>query len=278
MTTIRGIDAAPSVVTMTGAMPVTRIVPARPMTNAPHQFVSFARPPPAYSSSSRDAEPAPGSSAMDLLLLFRVDRDTNVRKYTKPSVESSLYTVRQPVCKKLWWRSTRPSGKTWPPRPLPVPSASGYTCRRQPVRCRVPAFCGPGSEAKKRRPHGRARPRLGERRRAVHATPDGGGGARVHPRQRHRVPVRAVRGHARQAEREARAGLALRRPADRRRGLRGLRGGRHRPDAELAGHGGDAGHPHAHAAPLPPERRAVRLRRLRRGRGVAVRPAHDPPP
>ena len=31
----------------TGAMPVTRIVPARPMTNAPHQFVSFARPPPA---------------------------------------------------------------------------------------------------------------------------------------------------------------------------------------------------------------------------------------
>src|SRR5919199_3676810 len=70
MTTISGIDAAPSVVTMTGAMPVTRIVPARPMTKAPHQFVSFARPPPAYSSSSRDAGPAPGSSAMDLLLLF----------------------------------------------------------------------------------------------------------------------------------------------------------------------------------------------------------------
>src|SRR3954451_17371443 len=60
-----GIDAAPSDVTMTGAMPVTRIVPARPMTNAPHQFVSFASPPPAYSSSSRDGALAPGSSAID---------------------------------------------------------------------------------------------------------------------------------------------------------------------------------------------------------------------
>src|ERR671929_134908 len=38
---ISGIDAAPSDVTMTGAIPVTRIVPARPMTNAPHQFVSM---------------------------------------------------------------------------------------------------------------------------------------------------------------------------------------------------------------------------------------------
>src|SRR5713226_4678109 len=47
-----GIDEAPSDVTMTGAMPVTRIVPARPITNAPHQFVSCLRPPPAYSSSS----------------------------------------------------------------------------------------------------------------------------------------------------------------------------------------------------------------------------------
>src|SRR4051812_45258060 len=67
---ISGIDAAPSDVTMTGAIPVTRIVPARPMTNAPHQFVSLARPPPAYSSSSRDAPPAPGSSAIRLLLLL----------------------------------------------------------------------------------------------------------------------------------------------------------------------------------------------------------------
>src|SRR5215212_5457268 len=66
MPTMSGIDAAPSDVTMSGAMPVTRIVPARPMTNAPHQFVSFASPPPAYSSSSWDAARAPGSSAMGL--------------------------------------------------------------------------------------------------------------------------------------------------------------------------------------------------------------------
>ena len=41
-----GIAAAPTDVTMTGAMPVTRIVPARPMTKAPHQLVSRLRPPP----------------------------------------------------------------------------------------------------------------------------------------------------------------------------------------------------------------------------------------
>src|SRR3954467_791229 len=64
MAMMTGIEAAPSDVTITGAMPVTRIVPARPMTNAPHQLVSFASPPPAYSSSSRDAGFAPGSSAM----------------------------------------------------------------------------------------------------------------------------------------------------------------------------------------------------------------------
>ena len=63
MTTISGIDAAPSEVTMTGAMPVTRIVPARPTTNAPHQFVSCASPPPSYSSTSWCAE-APSCSCM----------------------------------------------------------------------------------------------------------------------------------------------------------------------------------------------------------------------
>ena len=41
-----GTEAAPSFVIITGAMPVTRIVPARPITNAPHQFVSWLRPPP----------------------------------------------------------------------------------------------------------------------------------------------------------------------------------------------------------------------------------------
>ena len=61
MTTISGMDAAPSDVTITGAMPVTRIVPARPTTNAPHQFVSRASPPCSYSSTSASAE-APSCS------------------------------------------------------------------------------------------------------------------------------------------------------------------------------------------------------------------------
>ena len=39
-----GTDAAPSSVTITGAIPVTRIVPASPITNAPHQFVVFGKP------------------------------------------------------------------------------------------------------------------------------------------------------------------------------------------------------------------------------------------
>ena len=47
MKMITGIAEAPRLVTMTGAMPVTRIVPARPITNAPHQFVSCFSPPPA---------------------------------------------------------------------------------------------------------------------------------------------------------------------------------------------------------------------------------------
>jgi hypothetical protein len=46
MKMITGIDAAPSSVTITGAIPVTRIVPAKPITNAPHQLVVFGSPPP----------------------------------------------------------------------------------------------------------------------------------------------------------------------------------------------------------------------------------------
>ena len=46
ITIITGIAAAPSDVTITGAMPVTRMVPARPITKAPHQFVSRLSPPP----------------------------------------------------------------------------------------------------------------------------------------------------------------------------------------------------------------------------------------
>ena len=41
-----GIATAPSETTIIGAIPVTRIVPASPITKAPHQFVVFGRPPP----------------------------------------------------------------------------------------------------------------------------------------------------------------------------------------------------------------------------------------
>ncbi len=43
---ITGTAAAPSVVTIVGAIPVTRIVPARPITNAPHQLMVLGRPEP----------------------------------------------------------------------------------------------------------------------------------------------------------------------------------------------------------------------------------------
>src|SRR5690242_8572014 len=64
MKMISGIEAAPSEVTITGAMPVTRIVPARPTTNAPHQFVPLVRPPSAYSSSSISRAPAAGEAGV----------------------------------------------------------------------------------------------------------------------------------------------------------------------------------------------------------------------
>src|SRR2546430_8902982 len=44
ITPIRMIPSAPVPCTTYGAMPVTRIVPARPMTNAPHQLVPLCRP------------------------------------------------------------------------------------------------------------------------------------------------------------------------------------------------------------------------------------------
>ena len=61
--------------------------------------------------------------------------------------------------------------------------------------------------------------------------------------QRRRVPVRAVRGHARQAERQARAGHPPRRPDGGRRRLRRLRRRRHRPGAARPRPGRDAGRP-----------------------------------
>src|SRR5271170_5892553 len=52
MRTITGIAAAPSETTIVGAMPVTRIVPASPMTKALHQLAVLGIPAPAYSSLS----------------------------------------------------------------------------------------------------------------------------------------------------------------------------------------------------------------------------------
>ncbi len=65
---------------------------------------------------------------------------------------------------------------------------------------------------------------------------------------------------------------------ERRGGVRRLRRRRHRPGAARPRPGRDAGHPLAHAAAVEARRRALRLRRARGGRGVAVLPAHDPAP
>src|SRR3954468_2973518 len=96
---ISGTDAAPSVVTMIGAMPVTRMVPARPMTNAPHQFVSLARPPPAYSSSSMGAACAPGCSAMDSSS-SSLDRDTKCGTTQTPPHSQGSTGLRNGAARK----------------------------------------------------------------------------------------------------------------------------------------------------------------------------------
>ena len=60
--------------------------------------------------------------------------------------------------------------------------------------------------------------------------------------------------------------------------VRRLRRGRDRPGPERPGHRGDPRPRELHAGPVAAEPRALRLRHHRRGRGVAVLPAHDPPP
>src|SRR5215472_3598125 len=57
ITPIRRMPSAPVPATTKGAMPVTRIVPARPMTNAPHQFVPLTRPFSGMSPSTVDIAP-----------------------------------------------------------------------------------------------------------------------------------------------------------------------------------------------------------------------------
>ena len=100
-----------------------------------------------------------------------------------------------------------------------------------------------------------------------------------HANARHRVRVRAVRRHVRATEREARSGRlprGLRRPARGRCRVCRLRRRRDRPDAERSGHRGDPRPRELHAGPMATEPRTLRLRRHRRGRRVAVLPAHDP--
>ena len=114
--------------------------------------------------------------------------------------------------------------------------------------------------------------------RALHRAVLGRRRKELHQGQRHRVPVRAVRGHARQAEREARARASLRRADGGRRRLRGLRGRRHRPVPARPGPRRHARPAQPHAAVVEAGRGAARLRRLRGGRGVALLPADDPAP
>ena len=63
---------------------------------------------------------------------------------------------------------------------------------------------------------------------------------------------------------------------DGRRRVRRVRRRRDRPGAERPGHRRDARPRQLHARAVAAEPRALRLRRHRRGRGVAVLPAHDP--
>src|SRR6478672_2366504 len=88
---------------MTGAIPVTKIVPARPITKAPHQPVSRFNPPEAYCSSS-EAEVCLESGAMDLAPPLAVSRRARRRRQILPgnkvSRQSNEYAVG---CSRTWF-------------------------------------------------------------------------------------------------------------------------------------------------------------------------------
>ena len=69
-----------------------------------------------------------------------------------------------------------------------------------------------------------------------------------------------------------------RRPDEDGAGFAGFAAGDDRPGAAPSRPRGDAGRGELHAAAVAAERRAARVRRVRRGRAVAVLPAHDPAP
>src|SRR6185295_9665981 len=99
MKTVIGMPDAPSWVTITGAIPVTRIVPARPMTKAPHQPVSRLRPPEAYCNSS-EALVCLGSAAMTSPLTLHAMLMTTLTG-NKVSCQSHMYASNPPHARLL---------------------------------------------------------------------------------------------------------------------------------------------------------------------------------
>ena len=93
---------------------------------------------------------------------------------------------------------------------------------------------------------------------------------------RRRVPLRAVRRHAREAEREARTRRASRRPLRGRRRVRRLRRGQRRPAPQRSRSRSHARRAELHAAAVAAERRPHRLRPACGGPAVALLPAHHP--
>ncbi len=93
------------------------------------------------------------------------------------------------------------------------------------------------------------------------------------------VPLRHVRGHARQAVRQAGAGLGHRGPDGGRGGLRRIRRRAHGPDALVARHPGHARSRLVHAGAVAARPRHHPMRPACPGRAVAVRaPGHPAPP
>ena len=186
----------------------------------------------------------------------------------------------QRACKEVWSRSTPRRAKTWASRPLPTLRAADISASGSPWLSRARLSAGrTGSQQEETRMAALDHVSH-ERRRPVH-------GARRRPTRRASTSARTA---SSSCSRSSSTCTASRTPSssrpshlddllDRGRRLRRLRRRRHRPDAELDPDMAampDVAQPHA--AAVAPRRRALRLRRARRGRGVAVLPAHDPAP